>query len=65
MERVLFKMGFRDTWVRRVMSCITSVSFTFKINGRVHGEVIPSRGLRQGDLSQPISLFCVLMLSPP
>ena len=35
------------------MNCITNVSFSFKINGGVYENVIPSRGLRQGDLISP------------
>ena len=40
------KMGFSVAWVHRTMSCISSVSFSFKINGSVCGEVVPLKDLR-------------------
>ena len=46
LEKVKWRMGFSDDWVRRIMDCISSVSFSFKLNGNIFGDLKPSRGLR-------------------
>lgn len=63
-KAVLTRMGFSERWISWIMECITSVSYSFLINGHPMGTVIPSRGIRQGDpLSPYIFILCSQVLS--
>lgn len=63
-ESLLCKMGFLDRWIRWIMTCITTVTYTVMVNGKEAGHVKSSRGIRQGDsLSPSIFILVAVVLS--
>ncbi|CAA7020229.1 unnamed protein product [Microthlaspi erraticum] len=61
---VMERPGFHPKWINWVLQCISTVSYTFLINGAAQGQVIPQRGIRQGDpLSPFIFILCGEVLS--
>jgi hypothetical protein len=64
LERVMEKMGFAGKWIHLVMMCVSSPAYLIIVNGAPVGNIIPSRGLRQGDPISPyLFLLCAESLS--
>ncbi|XP_074328182.1 uncharacterized protein LOC141666094 [Apium graveolens] len=60
----MVSMGFSEKWIKWVMLCVTTVSYSISFQGSLIGPIIPTRGLRQGDpLSPYLFLLCVEGLS--
>ncbi|XP_031090896.1 uncharacterized protein LOC115995891 [Ipomoea triloba] len=64
LRKMLLALGFSERWVDLVMLCVTTISYNFLVNGENIGQVIPSRGIRQGDpLSPYLFIICTERLS--
>lgn len=42
----MYELGFLDEWIERVMSCVSTSSFSVCINGKAYVNIILTRGLQ-------------------
>lgn len=64
LEDTMKHMGFDMKWIGWIIKCVQTVTFSALINGEPRGNIIPQRGLRQGNpLSPYLFILCNEVLS--
>lgn len=70
LEQFLTSLHLPDTFIKWIMTCLTSVTYSININGAPTPPFEAKRGMRQGDPMSPLSLcfshgvnLCIIILS--
>jgi hypothetical protein len=45
LEAVIRKMEFSEVWIKLIMGCVSSASYTILVNGLPIGNIKPSKGI--------------------
>lgn len=58
LNRIMEKLSFDEKWRSLIMQCVTTVSYSIRINRLPRGNIFPSREIRQGD---PLSSYLFIL----
>lgn len=51
--QLMERMGFNRQWINLTSACISTMLYSILVNGELKGNIIPTRGIRQGDPLSP------------